>query len=113
MELYCLCDEQLDLAGWLAHWHQLPLERIQSSLYTHHQDDALRHMMRVASGLDSQVLGEPQILGQMHAAYDEARAAGNMERSEEHTSALQSLMRISYDDFCLKKKQQNIQYNNK
>src|SRR3546814_4892275 len=80
MELYCLCDEQLDLAGWLAHWHQLPLERIQSSLYTHHQDDALRHMMRVASGLDSQVLGEPQILGQMHAAYDEARAAGTMER---------------------------------
>lgn len=80
MELYCLCDAPLDLTAWLAHWHRLPPERIQSALYTHHQDAALRHMMRVASGLDSQVLGEPQILGQMHDAYDGARAAGTLDR---------------------------------
>jgi glutamyl-tRNA reductase len=78
MELYCLCDRDLQLADWLAQWHQLPVARINSALYVHHQDDALRHMMRVASGLDSRVLGEPQILGQMHAAYQAARDAGTL-----------------------------------
>lgn len=80
MELYCLCEGELDLVSWLAHWHHLPQERIQSSLYTHRQEDALRHMMRVAAGLDSQVLGEPQILGQMHDAYDAGRNAGTLQR---------------------------------
>lgn len=78
MELYCLCEEQLDLAAWLAAWHQLPTERIAQSLYVHHNEAALRHMMQVAAGLNSLVLGEPQILGQMHDAYRDARAAGTL-----------------------------------
>lgn len=78
MELYCLCSGELDLTGWLAQWHQLSIERIRSALYVHRGEAAMRHMMRVASGLDSQVLGEPQILGQMHNAYDGARDAGSM-----------------------------------
>lgn len=78
MELYCLCEEQLDLVAWLAEWHQLSPERVRQSLYVHHQEEALRHMMQVAAGLDSLVLGEPQILGQMHDAYREARHAGTL-----------------------------------
>jgi glutamyl-tRNA reductase len=46
--------------------------------YTYWDADAARHLIRVASGLDSQVLGEPQILGQVKTAYDIARAAGTL-----------------------------------
>ena len=53
---------------WLAEYHQLDLEELRASAYIHEEHDAVRHMMRVASGLDSLVLGEPQILGQMKSA---------------------------------------------
>jgi glutamyl-tRNA reductase len=46
--------------------------------YTYWDADAARHLIRVASGLDSQVLGEPQILGQVKTAYDIARSAGTL-----------------------------------
>lgn len=63
---------------WLADYHQLSVEELQASAYVHQDDDAVRHMMRVASGLDSLVLGEPQILGQMKSAYAVAREAGTV-----------------------------------
>jgi glutamyl-tRNA reductase len=47
-------------------------------MYTHHADGAVRHVMRVASGLDSMVLGEPQILGQLKSAYGAARSSGTV-----------------------------------
>lgn len=70
-ELYCLveADAQDNLAHWLAQWHQLPLEQVNQALYRYEGAMALRHMMRVAGGLNSLVLGEPQILGQMRDAY--------------------------------------------
>jgi glutamyl-tRNA reductase len=62
----------------LAEYHALTLGRIQPYLYTHPQRSAVRHMFRVASGLDSMVLGEPQILGQMKQAARLAEEAGTL-----------------------------------
>ena len=63
---------------WLAQFHQVPLEDLQACAYVHSDDQAIQHMMRVACGLDSLVLGEPQILGQIKVAYDVAREAGTL-----------------------------------
>lgn len=63
---------------WLADYHRLSVEELRASAYVHEDDAAVRHMMRVASGLDSLVLGEPQILGQMKSAYAVAREAGTI-----------------------------------
>lgn len=63
---------------WLAQFHEVPIEDLQACAYVHHDDQAIRHMMRVACGLDSLVLGEPQILGQIKTAYDDAREAGTL-----------------------------------
>ena len=71
-ELYCAADHPQGAADWLAEYHALSPQKIQPYLYQHPQQDAVRHMFRVAAGLDSMVLGEPQILGQMKQA---ARAA--------------------------------------
>lgn len=63
---------------WLADYHQLSLDELRACAYVLEDADAVRHMMRVASGLDSMVLGEPQILGQMKSAYAVAREAGTL-----------------------------------
>jgi glutamyl-tRNA reductase len=61
---------------WLARRGGLDRPRLDDFLYEHRDGDAARHLFRVASGLDSMVLGEPQILGQVKEAYQLARAAG-------------------------------------
>lgn len=65
-----------DIAGgiarvkrFLADYHNLSLENIESHLYAHHGEEAIRHVFRVASSLDSMVVGEPQILGQIKTSY--------------------------------------------
>ncbi len=63
---------------WLAQFHQVPVEDLQACAYVHQDDQAVQHMMRVACGLDSLVLGEPQILGQIKSAYAVAREAGTL-----------------------------------
>lgn len=63
---------------WLARFHRLRLEDLQACAYVHRERDAVQHMMRVACGLDSLVLGEPQILGQMKTAYATAQEAGTV-----------------------------------
>ncbi|WKN21073.1 glutamyl-tRNA reductase [Azotobacter vinelandii] len=63
---------------WLADYHRLSLDELRACAYVHQDESAVRHMMRVASGLDSLVLGEPQILGQMKTAYAVAREAGTV-----------------------------------
>lgn len=66
------------LVQWLENYHNVPASVILPSLYWHQDKQAVNHMMRVACGLDSLVLGEPQILGQMKQAYSQAKAAGSM-----------------------------------
>ncbi|BBT18768.1 glutamyl-tRNA reductase [Metapseudomonas otitidis] len=79
-ELYLEQDEICadEVLTWLAGYHNLSLEELRACAYVHHDAAAVRHMMRVASGLDSMVLGEPQILGQMKSAYAVAREAGTV-----------------------------------
>jgi len=77
-ELYCAAESSDAPAEWLAEYHSLPTSQVKPYLYTHPQRDAVRHMFRVASGLDSMVLGEPQILGQMKQACRAAEEAGTM-----------------------------------
>ena len=67
-----------EVLRWLADYHQLSLEELRACAYVHQDSEAVRHMMRVASGLDSMILGEPQILGQMKSAYAVAREAGTV-----------------------------------
>ena len=59
-----------DLKGFLSQYHGIPLKEFEESLYTYVGEEAVRHIFRVASSLDSMVLGEPQILGQIKNAYD-------------------------------------------
>jgi glutamyl-tRNA reductase len=77
-EIYCATDAPRDAAIWLAEYHELKPQQITPYMYTLAQPDAVRHAFRVASGLDSMVLGEPQILGQMKQAAREAEAAGTL-----------------------------------
>src|ERR1700693_2269719 len=72
-------DEAIDsTAHCLAESHQLSYSELRPFLYALPQDNAVRHAFRVASGLDSMVLGEPQILGQMKDAVRMAAAAGGL-----------------------------------
>ncbi len=64
------------LTQFLARTHHRDLSEIEPYLYQYRQQDAIRHVFRVAASLDSMVLGEPQILGQVKAAYAVAHAAG-------------------------------------
>lgn len=77
-ELYTDGHEPARLANWLAGHHQLREEQLSRCLYFHHDQDAVRHALRVASGLDSMVLGEHQILGQMKRSYQFAEQAGTL-----------------------------------
>lgn len=77
MELYCVADEGAvaPLFHWLGRYHNLSVEQLTGAAYEYWGDQAVRHMMRVASGLDSMVLGEPQVLGQLKDAFALARNA--------------------------------------
>ena len=77
-ELYCAAEEPSAAVDWLAEYHALTPQNVAPYLYSHPQRDAVRHMFRVASGLDSMVLGEPQILGQMKQAARVAEEAGTL-----------------------------------
>ncbi len=77
-ELYCATEAPQSAADWLAEYHHLQPQKISPYLYTLPQRDAVRHVFRVASGLDSMVLGEPQILGQMKQAARTAEEAGTL-----------------------------------
>lgn len=63
---------------WLAESHRVDPAWVRPYLYIHRDADMVRHMLRVAPGLDSLVLGEPQIGGQTKAAYNEAMNAGTL-----------------------------------
>ena len=60
---------QQDIVSWLADYHHLSLEEFSGSVYFFSDLDVVRHLMKVSCGLDSMVLGEPQILGQIKSAF--------------------------------------------
>ena len=79
-EIYCASDQIAinDTLQWLAQSGNVPADCLRSYTYTLQEDHSVRHAFRVASGLDSMVLGEPQILGQMKTAVRAAQNAGSM-----------------------------------
>jgi len=75
-ELYCVTERgEPELGEWLQRYHQLG-SSIHHCLYRHEEMRAVTHAFSVASGLDSMVLGEPQILGQLKDAYRTAQETG-------------------------------------
>jgi glutamyl-tRNA reductase len=79
VELLMAVDDQEEgiAAGkrFLADFKKVPLDRFDEALYAYRGEDAVRHTFKVASSLDSMVVGEPQILGQMKASYRQATVA--------------------------------------
>jgi len=70
-EMYCVTSEDNDqkIVDWFSDFHGLDVNKIRDHLYLYAHEETIRHAMEVASGLDSMVLGEPQIAGQMKNAY--------------------------------------------
>ncbi len=77
-EIYCSTNSPAQAVGWLAAYHHLPTSELEPYIYRLPQEQAVKHAFRVASGLDSMVLGEPQILGQMKQAVRQAEQAGTL-----------------------------------
>jgi glutamyl-tRNA reductase len=75
-EIYCDVSSESSaiITDWLSAYHGLDDQALLPCLYHHNDQEVVRHLFRVASGLDSMVLGEPQILGQLKDSYDQARS---------------------------------------
>ena len=79
-ELYAIGtgSETRNLTDWLCAYHALPKSDLLRSIYEHHGRAAIAHLMRVAAGLDSMILGEPQIFGQLKDAFAIAQNHGTV-----------------------------------
>jgi glutamyl-tRNA reductase len=82
--LVCYEGTDPELPAYLNRQYAVDTQSLKPHLYEHHEADAVRHLFRVASSLDSMVVGEPQILGQVKESYSAARSVGavggNLER---------------------------------
>ncbi|MEK9822942.1 MAG: glutamyl-tRNA reductase [Gammaproteobacteria bacterium] len=81
------------IVNWLANYHGLNVTDLSPSIYEKLNKDAALHAVRVACGLDSMVIGEPQILGQVKEAYEHARRIGTLGTELQHLS--QTTFRIA------------------
>ncbi|EJL6394546.1 glutamyl-tRNA reductase [Vibrio navarrensis] len=74
-EVYCdvRAGARNKVVEWISQFHHVSLEELKPSLYVYEEQAAIKHLMRVSCGLDSLVLGEPQILGQVKQAYSDSR----------------------------------------
>ncbi len=79
-EIYCVTTKDNDQAiiQWFSHFHGVDEDQIKQHLYLHAHEETVRHAMEVACGLDSMILGEPQIAGQMKNAYALANEHGTI-----------------------------------
>ena len=79
-EIYCTLNtvDQDWPIDWFSGYHGCRKNELHDYLYTHPDAGAVKHVLRVASGLDSMVVGEPQVLGQLKRAYRTAREAGSI-----------------------------------
>ncbi len=77
---------------WLAEHHDTPVAELTSSLYWHEDGEAIHHLVRVSAGLDSMVLGEAQIFGQVKDAFEAAETARTLDR--ELSQIQQSVYRV-------------------
>lgn len=101
-ELYLAqADNPNDVYQWMADYRKISLSELQRHSYLYHNEQASRHLFRVATGLDSIALGEPQILGQIKSAYKTAI---------EQNGVKQTLNRLFQEAFYVAK---NIRSNTK
>ncbi len=77
-ELYCEADDLSAICDWFCQQSSAKRTAVESAIYVYSDEEAIKHMMSVACGLDSMVLGEPQILGQMKEAFSESCSAGSV-----------------------------------
>ena len=79
-EIFCNASQQSqkNILNWLSDYHQINENQLNKFLYFHSEQAAVSHLLQVASGLNSMVLGEPQILGQVKQAYQLAKANGTV-----------------------------------
>ena len=77
-ELYYNTQNDFLITSWLANHHHMSLEELSPYLYVYEDKLAIQHLLRVCTGLDSMMLGEPQILGQMKQAFQHADTHGTV-----------------------------------
>ncbi|HVY53362.1 MAG TPA: glutamyl-tRNA reductase [Gammaproteobacteria bacterium] len=98
-ELYCEADNAEKITEWFARQWPEYQQDLLSMLYVHQDQEAIDHIMRVACGLDSMVLGEPEILGQVKTAFSESCTAGavgsSFHRLFQHVFAIAKEVRSS------------------
>ncbi|BBB15426.1 glutamyl-tRNA reductase [Candidatus Rickettsiella viridis] len=75
-EFYCINGQAQHTLDWLYRTKQVSKANLQNHWYVYHEENAVRHILRVASGLDSIILGEPQITGQLKTAFSFAHSLG-------------------------------------
>jgi glutamyl-tRNA reductase len=98
-EIYAHLDQnQVEkIPAWLAAFHNTDENELRHNSYLYQHDEAIRHIMRVACGLDSLMLGEPQILGQVKQAFTDAKNSGvirtEFERLFQHTFSVAKRVR--------------------
>jgi len=80
-EIYCdtSSDSSDSISHWLSSYHGMSSEALSPYMYQYSDQEVARHLFRVASGLDSMVLGEPQILGQLKQSFDQARNGNSVD----------------------------------